>query len=177
MELSTKRLILRPLRINDKNAIFEYHSDARANKYQGWIPKTIDDAETFIRALAPQLNSPDSWFQFALIEKEEQKLIGDIGIHFLNSEMHHVELGFTVHPNYQQKAYATEAISKIINYLFADLNKHRITASVDPDNTASIRLLEKLGFRKETHFIKSLFLNGKWVDDVIYVLLKEEWKE
>jgi len=55
------------------------------------------------------------------------------------------------------------------------LQKHRITASVDPDNTASLQLMERIGLRKEGHFVKSLFWKNKWVDDVIYAVLREEW--
>nr|WP_321487069.1 GNAT family protein [uncultured Draconibacterium sp.] len=72
--------------------------------------------------------------------------------------------------------FATEAAKAVINYLFCELKKHRITASIDPENIASVALLEKLGFRKEAHFRESLFLNDKWVDDVIYALLAREWK-
>ena len=61
------------------------------------------------------------------------------------------------------------------DYLFRNLNKHRIITSIDPENKSSVRLIERIGFRKEAHFIKSLWLNGKWVDDLIYALLNEEW--
>ena len=60
--------------------------------------------------------------------------------------------------------------------LIFDLKKHRITASIDPRNTSSIRLIERLGFRKEAHFKQSLFFHGEWVDDLIYAMLAEEWK-
>ncbi|MCY1719698.1 GNAT family protein [Prolixibacteraceae bacterium Z1-6] len=177
MNFTTTRLILRPFCIADKEALFEYRSDTEANKYQGWIPQTINDAETFISKLSAQANIPGTWFQLALIEKESQKLIGDVGIHFIDEDNLQVELGFTMHAQHQQKGYATEAVKSIIGYLFTDLNKHRITASVDPENTSSIRLLERLGFRKEAHFKESLLIDERWVDDVIYALLKREWGE
>ena len=63
-----------------------------------------------------------------------------------------------------------------IDYLFNSLSKHRIIASVDPQNVPSIRLLERLNFRQEAHFRESLLIDGKWVDDVIYGLLKKDWK-
>jgi RimJ/RimL family protein N-acetyltransferase len=75
-----------------------------------------------------------------------------------------------------KKGYATEALTKIVDYLLNDLNKHRIIASIDPANSDSIRLIERLGFRKEAHFIKSLFFRGEWVDDLIYAILAHEWK-
>nr|WP_257286661.1 GNAT family protein [Halanaerobium congolense] len=84
-------------------------------------------------------------------------------------------MGYSLSLKYQGKGLATEAVTAVLNYLFFDLNKHRVTASVDPDNLKSINLLERLGMRKEAHFKKSVFINGKWKDDIIYAVLKEEW--
>ncbi|MDX8340959.1 GNAT family protein [Draconibacterium sp. IB214405] len=174
MELTTKRLLLRPFNGDDKQAFFAYRSDAKANKYQGWIPKTLDDVETFFVKLAAEFNVPDTWFQLAVLDKTNDELIGDMGIHFIDEQQ--VELGYTIAKQHQGKGFATEAVKAVIDHLFHDLKKRRITASIDPENVASFALLEKLGFRKEAHFVESLFLNDKWVDDVIYALLAREWK-
>jgi len=177
MKLETKRLRLRPITLDDKNEIFDYRSDIETNKYQGWIPKTIGDVETFIGKISKKINEPDTWFQFAIIEKETQKIVGDLGIHFFDSENKQVEIGCTLNKAFQNKGYATESIKKIIDYLFKELNKHRIITSIDPDNKNSIRLVERIGFRKEAHFIESLLINGKWVDDLIYALIEKDWEK
>ena len=174
MQLNTKRLVLRPINANDKHAILAYRSDAEANKYQGWIPKTLDDVETFLGKLSAEFNMPDTWFQLAVVEKNNNELIGDIGIHFIDEEQ--VEIGYTIAKQHQSLGIATEAAKAVNEYLFGELKKHRITASIDPENIASVALLEKIGFRKEAHFVESLLLNDKWVDDVIYALLAREWK-
>ncbi len=174
MKLETERLIIRPIKLDDKNEIFEYRSDAETNKYQGWIPKTIDDVETFLGKISKQINEPETWFQFVLIEKETQKVVGDLGIHFFGKENKQVEIGCTLNKVFQNKGYATESVKKVIDYLFKELNKHRIITSIDPDNENSIRLVERIGFRKEAHFIESLFINGKWVDDLIYALIEKD---
>jgi RimJ/RimL family protein N-acetyltransferase len=67
-------------------------------------------------------------------------------------------------------------VSAVVNYLFTDLGKHRIIASIDPRNTRSVKLLERLGMRKEAHFVKSVMIDGKWCDDCIYAILSEEWE-
>jgi RimJ/RimL family protein N-acetyltransferase len=175
MNLETTRLILRPINCNDKNEIFEYRSDAETNKYQGWIPKTVDDVETFIGKIAKQINEPETWFQFVIIEKETQKIVGDLGIHFFDSDNKQVEIGCTLNKNFQNKGYAAESVKRVIDYLFKELNKHRVIASIDPDNKSSIRLVERIGFRKEAHFVESLCINGKWVDDLIYALIEKDW--
>lgn len=177
IELKTERLLLRPLTLDDADALFEYRSDSEINKYQGWIPKTVGEVHYFIQnRVSPELDMVNTWFQFVIIHTESKKVIGDVGIHFLDEEKKQVEIGCTIHSNYQRKAFATEALTETINFLFSSLNKHRITTSIDPDNHGSIRLVEGLGFIKEAHFRKSILVNGQWVDDVIYALLHSDWQ-
>jgi RimJ/RimL family protein N-acetyltransferase len=177
MKLESERLILRPIDLNDKTEIFAYRSDKETNKYQGWIPKTIGDVEAFIGKIAKQINEPETWFQFSIIEKESQKIVGDLGIHFWDKENKQVEIGCTLNKNYQKKGYATESVRKVMDYLFTELNKHRIITSIDPNNENSVRLVERIGFRKEAHFVESLFVNEKWVDDLIYSLIEKDWEK
>ncbi len=174
MKLETDRIIIRPITLADKSEVFEYRSDAETNKYQGWIPKTIDDVEIFIGKVSKQIDEPDTWFQFVIIEKKTQKIIGDLGIHFLDNDNRQVEIGCTLNKKFQNNGYATESIKIAIDYLFKKMNKHRIIASIDPDNKQSIQLVERVGFRKEAHFVESLLINGKWVDDLIYALIEKD---
>ncbi|MBK8501878.1 MAG: GNAT family N-acetyltransferase [Saprospiraceae bacterium] len=176
MKLETERLIIRPIALGDKNEIFEYRSNSESNKYQEWIPKTIEEVETFIGKISKQINEPETWFQFVIVEKEKQVIVGDLGIHFFDSENKQVEIGFTLNQAYQKRGFAIESVKGVIDYLFKDLNKHRIITSIDPDNQNSIRLVERIGFRKEAHFVKSLLINGEWVDDVIYAILEKDWE-
>jgi RimJ/RimL family protein N-acetyltransferase len=177
MRLESSRLIIRPINCDDKYEIFNYRCDTETNKYQGWIPKTINDVESFINNISKQINEPETWFQFAVIEKQHHEIIGDLGIHFIDKDNKQVEIGCTLNKKSHNQGYATESIKKVIDYLFNDLNKHRIIASIDPENKNSIRLVERIGFRKEAHFVESLYLNGKWVDDLIYALLKKDWEK
>ncbi len=176
LRIITERLLLRSLRLDDAFALFNYRYDALANQYQGWIPKTLSDALNFINTgISPTIDIAGTWYQVAMIRQDEKKLIGDIGIHFFDPLKYQVEIGFTVDKNEQGRGYATEALTALIDYLFNELNKHRIVASIDPRNEKSIALVTRLGFRKEAHFKQSLYINGEWTDDLIYALLKQEW--
>lgn len=176
MLLETERLIIRPLNPSDADALFAYRADKSANAYQGWIPETRDQAEAFIAATARQIDTPNTWFQLALVQKSSQSLVGDLGIHFFDPDGQQVALGYTLHKAHQGQGYATEALRATIQYLFAKLHKHRITASTDPANTASIRLLRRLGFRQEAHHRQSFYHNGRWADDLVFALLAAEWR-
>lgn len=177
IQIDSDRLKLRMIQIGDADDLFRYRSNAVVNKYQGWIPKTISDVHDFIlHKVSPGMNLPGTWAQWVIIEKETEQLIGDIGIHFLPMDLFQVELGCTLDILHQGKGYAAEALSETINFLFGELNKHRITASIDPRNQASIALFERLGFRREAHFRQSILIDGEWVDDLVYALLESDWQ-
>jgi RimJ/RimL family protein N-acetyltransferase len=176
--LETNRLILRPIEKNDAEAVFSYRSDAWVNRYQGWIPSSISDVYYFINyKVSHEMNLPGTWVQFVLVKNDNHEIIGDIGVHFLSADTFQVEMGCTLNKLYHGKGYALEALKGIIGYLFYELNKRRIIASIDPRNLSSIRLYERLGFRKEAHFRESIYMNGEWADDLVYSLLKNEWKD
>lgn len=176
MILETSRLLIRPILPKDASALYRYRKDIDSNRYQSWIPKTLEEAMLFIKNTSSLINTPNTWFQLVVLEKKSNVLIGDIGLHFFDENNKQVEVGCTLDKHFQGNGFATEALFKILDLLFNDFSKHRITASVDPDNLSSIKLLERLGFRKEAHFKKSLCMDGKWIDDVIYAILEEEYK-
>lgn len=176
MKIETERLNLRPISLEDKEALFSYRSDKITNQFQGWIPIKLEEASEFIQKISTTFNSPDSWFQFAIFEKNGGQMIGDLGVHFLEEGSKQAEIGCTLSKDFQGKGYAHESLKALMNSLFYDIDLHRIFASIDPQNIGSIKMMEKLGFRKEAHFKESLFLNGKWVDDVVYAILQNEWK-
>ena len=176
IKIISDRLLLRPIQINDASAVFRYRSNAQVNRYQGWIPETVYEVNDFIvNRVATEINMPGTWFQFVMIIQETGALIGDVGVHFSADNNFQVELGITLGEEHQGNGYATEALHEIISYLFNHLGKRRITASIDPRNSASVTLSERLGFRKEAHFKESLLINGEWVDDLVYAMLKNEW--
>ncbi len=177
MNIETNRLLLRQMALQDKDAVFDYRKDRVTNKYQSFIPDDIEEVELFINQNAKIADQPDSWYQLVIIEKQSAKIIGDIGIHFTGSENKQIEVGCTLSKKYQKLGYATEALNALISYLFIAYDKHRVFASIDPQNIDSIYLVERLGFRKEAHFVESLYVNGEWVDDIIYAVLAREWNK
>src|SRR5690606_29222960 len=112
---TTERLMIRPVEIGDKNALFPYRVDPGTSKYLSLVPQSVDDVEEFIKKASGEINVPGTWFQFVIIEKVTDQLIGDIGIHFLNTdpENKQVEIGYTLDRNFRGNGYATEALSVI----------------------------------------------------------------
>ncbi|QRQ62144.1 GNAT family N-acetyltransferase [Sphingobacterium multivorum] len=176
MRIDSERLAIRPIMPEDSRAIFGYRSDKETNKYQGWIPDSLAEVDEFIAKNPNTFNLPESWFQLVMTDKIAKAVIGDIGVHFFGAEHLQVELGCTIKKEFQQQGYAKEGLKTVIEALFRQHHKHRITASVAPENKASRQLLTSLGFRQEAHFVKSYFHNGQWEDDVVFAILAEEWK-
>ncbi|OBX20941.1 RimJ/RimL family protein N-acetyltransferase [Gelidibacter algens] len=174
--IETEKLLLRPITMKDSQQVFSYRSDTETNKYQGFIPKELKEVDEFIAKNPLEFNQPESWFQLVIIEKSSKEIVGDIGIHFIGNDGFQCELGCTLSNKHQGKGFATDAMRITIDYLFNTLNKHRIIGSVDPNNLASIHLLQRLNFRKEAHFKESLLIDGHWVDDIVYGILKSEWE-
>ena len=166
-------LTIRTLLSQDSEALFRYRSLPEVCRYQSWHPKTLAEVEAFLKSNERvALHTVGKWLQLAIC-LPDGTLIGDIGLHFLDADQ--MEIGYTLSPVVQGRGYATQAVRAIVNEAFTVWGKHRIQASVDPDNIKSVRLLERLGFRKEAHFIKSFRIDDAWYDDCVYAILREEW--
>jgi RimJ/RimL family protein N-acetyltransferase len=175
-EIKTERLSVRNLEANDGPRVFSYHRHPDVARFQSWGTESVDVIQTYIRGLSSmEPGTPGKWYQVGIYLREGDKLIGDYGFRVLTDIPEQVEIGITLAPEFQGKGYATEALSALLTYLFGDLKKHRVFGSVDPRNQSSMRLLERIGMRKEAHFVKSLWFRGEWVDDVVYAMLAEEW--
>jgi len=112
--------------------------------------------------------------QWFFVQKKDGTKIGYIA-HFLAAG--ETELGYFVVPNERGKGHVSEAIEIMVDYLFLSRNIVRIQAKADPENNASWKALEKAGFKREGVLRKTFFCKGKWRDDCIYSILREEWKE
>jgi len=176
--LQTERLTLRRIGPDDASDVYSYRSDPQVSQYQMWQPRSLEDTRSFLEELAAvEPNTPGTWLQLAIVGRDDHALIGDCGIRFLDHDPHQVELGITLKPSHQGQGLAKETLLAVMGYVFDTLGKHRVFGSVDPRNSASIALLERVGMRREAHLRESIYFNSEWLDDVIYALLDREWAE
>ncbi|MCG7548085.1 GNAT family protein [Pseudoalteromonas sp. Of7M-16] len=173
IKITTQNFILRPFEKKDLMKFTSYRALGSVARYQNWADYTYQDAIKLFESMDyATFGSAGKWYQLAISDKGTDTLLGDLAIHFIDAEQ--VEIGFTVAPEFQGKNVATEALSGLINYVFGCLGKHRIIATTDARNKASYKLLEKVGFRREGHFIKNVFFKGAWSDEYQYALLRSE---
>ncbi len=178
LRLETPRLMLRPLEDRDAPAFSGYRSDPEIARFQGWeAPYSLAQAGQFIDEMKSTLpGTPGDWYQLAFELKSSGEVIGDCAFQTLRDDARQAEIGVTLSRQFQGQGYALEGLGRLLEYLFDELGLHRVRANVDPQNQASIRLLERLGFRHEGCFIESWFLKGAWVDEDWYAMLDREWK-
>lgn len=176
--LETERLILRPFEIGDAERFAAYRSDPAIAQYQYWNPPlSLADAMHFIKTMqALQPATPGEWYQIAIQPKNLDHLVGDCAFCVLPEDGQQAEFGITLAGEYQRRGYAGEAIARLIRYLFADLLLHRVRAICHVDNHSSARLLERVGMRREGHFIDHHWFKDRWVSEYWYGLLRSEWE-
>ena len=173
--LETPRLNIRALSPGDAEALFAYRSDGAVARFQSFRPGSAEDARRFILDNTKDFGAEGTWFQAGVYS--DGALIGDIGVHFMGPGNAQCEIGYTIDPRRQRRGYGKEAVGRVVGFLFGELGKHRVFASLDPANAASAALLESLGFRREGLFRQSLLVDGRWEDELTYAMLRGEWEE
>ena len=174
--LHTGRLLIRNLNLSDLRNFHAYRSNPEVTKYQGFDVFTEKQAEDFIKEQAgKEFGKPGEWVQYGIENKASGQLTGDCAIKLDGNDTRLAEIGITISPNEQKKGYAKETLLAILDFLFSRPGFHRVTETVDAENTASIQLLKSVGFRQEGHFIENIFFKGKWGSEYQFALLKREW--
>ena len=161
--LNSERLILRPFKLSDVKDLLEIKSKRIKNikEAKQWIKKSIDE----------------NGFYLAVVLKEENKVIGYRELCHLNWwDFKAGEICAHFNKNYWNKGYSTESGKILINYCFKKLKFHKVYADTDPNNLASQRVLEKLGFKLEGRIRDRRIVKGQWIDEMDYGLLKSEWR-
>lgn len=172
--LESERLLLRRFTEADLRPFLAYLNDPLVARYQTWESYTEQQAKEVIeeqKNLDPGV--PGKWFTFAAESKEGGSLVGHIALKMQDHQQ--AEIGFTFSRAYQGKGLAFEAAARVLGYVFTELKLHRVTAVTDCENERSVALLRRLGMRREGHFIKNIWFKGRWGDEYLYAILREEW--
>ncbi len=177
--LRTERLVIRRFVASDAETFAAYRSEPEVARHQSWdTPFSVDQARLFIEQLASEHpDTPGTWFQFALVDVASDTHIGDVAASCDAADRRLASVGWTLAPHAQGQGYATEAATALLDYLFDRRSKHRVTAGCDPCNAASAALMERLGMRREAHFIQSEWAKGEWTDEYVYAVLSTEWAQ
>ena len=165
--------MLRRFRPADAGTLAAYRSDPAVARYQSWTaPVPIEQARVIVASLAAGDPARPGWFQYAV--EHGHVHIGDVGVDLHDNRMQ-AEIGFTLAAAYQRRGFAAEAVRAVLDHLFRVAGLHKVSAECDARNTASARLLERVGFRREGLRRAHTWIKGEWTDDLLYGLLTDEW--
>jgi [ribosomal protein S5]-alanine N-acetyltransferase len=109
-----------------------------------------------------------------LADAKTDRCLGMVNYHDGHIRSKRVAIGYIIDPAYQRKGIASEAVSTMLNFCFGELGLHRVQALIHPKNTASRKLVEKLGFRREGELRDNLRVGDEWRNDVLYALLETD---
>ncbi|MER6407951.1 GNAT family N-acetyltransferase [Streptomyces viridosporus] len=174
--IKTQRLVLRPFTARDEEDMLEFESREDVARYLFNEPRTREDnaAELATRITQTALRKEKDTLMTAV--ELDGKVIGYVLLIWLSEEHRQGEFGYVLHPDYHGKGYASEAAVEMLRIGFEKLNLHRIIGRCDPRNGDSARLMERLGLRKEAHFVESEIFKGEWGGELHYAMLAPEWR-
>jgi ribosomal-protein-alanine N-acetyltransferase len=175
--LETKRLCIRQFQDSDLEPFLAYRNDPDVARYQGWdVPFPREKALEFVSEMkAKNSNIQGEWFQTAIEERSSGETVGDTA-YFLKRDDPQAYIGCTIARPHWRKGFGIEVTRRLLDYLFGELGLHRVIAITDVENVPSFSMLDRLGFRREGHFVENLMFKGQWASEYHYAMLKREWE-
>lgn len=174
--LVSPRLILRSFRMRDVEPFHAYRTDPGVARFQGWKPPTRSEAEAFVETQREQTpGALGVGAQIAIELRSTGTMIGDVFLQTPSEEPELARIGFTLATPHQRNGYATEAVTRLLEYVFDDLGRLRVAALTLVENQRSISLLERVGMRREAPHGRSARLAGDGADECAYALRRDEW--
>jgi [ribosomal protein S5]-alanine N-acetyltransferase len=171
--LSTRRLRLRQFCVEDTDAMHRCFADCDAMRF--WNHPVHTKLIETERAVKRFVDCTPSYYRFwAVADAKTDHCLGMVNYHDGHIRSRRVAIGYIVDPAYHQKGIATEAVSAMLDFCFGELGLHRAQAFIHPENTASRKLVEKLGFHCEGLLRDNLRVGDDWRDDMLYALLETD---
>lgn len=177
MQITTERLSIREFVANDWLAVLAYQRDERYFQFYPQSGRSESEAQDFVEMfLQQQTEKPRRKFQLAITFQGDDQVIGSCGIRRKSENDFEADIGFELAPKLWGQGLATEAAHAMVNYGFTELKLHRISARCIAENTASVRVLEKVGLRPEGQMRDHEHFKDRWWDTLFFGMLVDDWK-
>lgn len=174
----THRLLLRPLRETDVDALVAYRSLPEVCRWVPFEPMTSEAVRERLQGAWSRrtLEQPGEGVILGIEIGASGELVGDANVYWESSEHRSGEIGYVLNPRHGGQGYATEAAHAVLHLAFDALGLHRVIARVDAENLPSARVAQRLGMRQEAHLIENEWFKGHWSDELQFALLDREWR-
>jgi RimJ/RimL family protein N-acetyltransferase len=175
--IRSERLLLRPLTMDDADALLAYRSREDVCRYVPFEPMSRADITERIagRWARTEITDEGQALTLGVEVAETGDLAGDIMLFWHSREHAGGELGYVFNPVSGGRGYATEAANAMLRLGFEGLGLHRIIARVDERNEASAKLAGRLGMRQEARLVDNEFFKGEWTTELDFAMLADEW--
>jgi len=168
-----EKVYLRAVDVEDIDNFVAWLNDEEVRQY---LSMSLPFNKTREKEFIDGLYKDDRNIILGIVLKEDNSLIGNIGLHKISSIHRNAEIGIFIGDKRQwSKGYGTEALKLLIKYGFDQLNLHRIYLTVFDFNTRAMKAYEKVGFKKEGVYREHHYTNGKYCDVHFMSILKSEW--
>jgi RimJ/RimL family protein N-acetyltransferase len=177
--IRTARLDLRPFRPDDFDDVLALRSRPDVARYLLTGPLDRDGVRDLLKRAATETRLGEEGQRLALaaVRRDTGTVIGDLVLMWRSAEHRMGEIGYILHPDHQGQGFAAEAGEALLRLGFDGLGLHRVIGRCDARNRASARVLERLGMRREAHFVRNEIVKGEWTDELVYALLEDEWRD
>jgi ribosomal-protein-alanine N-acetyltransferase len=171
--LKGKKVFLRPPKAED---FAEYIEMSKASeKFHRGLIKMARDLESFAEFLERSAKEENECF--LICRKQDGEIVGMINLsQIFRGVFQNAYLGYGLGEKFTRQGFMTEAVKLILRYAFKTLKLHRIEANVQPQNAASIAVLQRVNFTKEGFSQKYLKIGGRWRDHERWAIIVEDWK-
>jgi RimJ/RimL family protein N-acetyltransferase len=171
-EIRTTRLVLREFRPDDHAAVHRYAADPEVVRFQDWGPNTPAETTMFLTMVrTAAAATPRTRWALAVIRAADDTMIGACELHVEDAGHRRGSMGYTLARDAWGQGYATESAAALLRFGFDRLGLHKISATCDPANGGSVRVLEKIGMtfvgRLQDHFL----VRGEWRDRLLYAAI------
>ncbi len=180
--LTTPRLVLRPPRTGDIGELRRLlrHNQAHLHPWNpaprpGEDPTSITEVSNTVLRQRREWKSGRSFAFMLALRVEPSRLVGKIALNgIMRGAMHGAYLGYWMDVDHQNSGLCTEGIRAVLDFAFGPAQLHRVQAAIMPRNTRSLRVIEKIGFRREGYAERYLQIAGKWEDHILFARTREE---
>ena len=175
-DLPTERLVLRWIVETDVPDLFAIFSDPQAMRYWSSPPMTDPRQAEQLVANIHAFYEQGNLFQWGIQHLDGGRIIGTCTLNHIDLRQGRAEIGYALHRNYWGKGLMREALSRLFQYAFGELDLRRLEADVDPRNESSIGILHRLGFQQEGLLRERWHVEGEIQDAALFGLLRREWE-
>lgn len=173
--LETERLLLRRIVPEDARALFAFRSDPEVQRYNGGPLAHAEQAAELVALFEAGFQARTRLEWGIVLKGADDRLIGDAGYAHWSQRHRRAEIGYGLARIHWRQGIAAEAVAAILRFGFEGMDLHRIHACPLVENMASVRLLEKLGFRREGIRRDEIWADGAFHDEALYALLRPEY--